>query len=211
MNQTLLAILVAGTLPAQAESQGALKLWYDKPATNWQTEALPVGNGRLAAMLFGGVAEERVQFNEESLWIGDEKTTGAYQAFGDVVLALAHGEAKNYRRELDLEQSTHAVAYESSRVNYRREAFASFPAQVIVYRLTADKPASLTGNFTLVAQHKGTVSAKGAGIQATGSLAGYQSGGDPAYEIALNYESQVRVVHDGGTVELVGKHQKANR
>jgi alpha-L-fucosidase 2 len=44
-----------------------LKLWFRRPAANWN-EALPVGNGRLGAMVFGGVAEERLQLNEESVW-----------------------------------------------------------------------------------------------------------------------------------------------
>ena len=44
-----------------------LKLWFRRPATDWN-EALPVGNGRLGAMVFGGVGEERLQLNEESVW-----------------------------------------------------------------------------------------------------------------------------------------------
>lgn len=47
-----------------------LTLWYRKPATKWETEALPVGNGRLAAMVFGGINSERIQFNEETVWDG---------------------------------------------------------------------------------------------------------------------------------------------
>ncbi|OXM85765.1 glycoside hydrolase family 95 protein [Paenibacillus rigui] len=46
-----------------------MKLHYTKPAQYW-TEALPVGNGRLGAMIFGGVEKERIQFNEDSLWSG---------------------------------------------------------------------------------------------------------------------------------------------
>lgn len=46
-----------------------LKLWYKQPAEKW-TEALPIGNGRMGAMVFGGVKEERIQLNEESLWAG---------------------------------------------------------------------------------------------------------------------------------------------
>jgi alpha-L-fucosidase 2 len=45
------------------------ELWYGQPATKW-TEALPIGNGRLGAMVFGGVADERIQFNEDTLWTG---------------------------------------------------------------------------------------------------------------------------------------------
>jgi alpha-L-fucosidase 2 len=60
-----------GTQPApqSAEEWNNLKLWYNKPAQKW-TEALPVGNGRLGAMVFGTVETERVQLNEDTLWAG---------------------------------------------------------------------------------------------------------------------------------------------
>ncbi|MEZ0109437.1 alpha-L-fucosidase 2 [Catenulispora sp. EB89] len=45
-------------------------LWYDAPATDWEREALPIGNGRIGAMVFGGIAAERVQFTEKTLWTG---------------------------------------------------------------------------------------------------------------------------------------------
>ena len=45
------------------------RLWYDRPAANWN-EALPLGNGRLGAMVFGGTVVERVALNEDSLWYG---------------------------------------------------------------------------------------------------------------------------------------------
>ncbi|MBV4360390.1 glycoside hydrolase family 95 protein [Pinibacter aurantiacus] len=51
-------------------AQSNYTLWYDKPAANWN-EALPIGNGRLASMVFGGAAEERLQLNEESVWAGE--------------------------------------------------------------------------------------------------------------------------------------------
>ena len=132
-----------------------LSLWYDQPATVWARQSLPIGNGRLGAMLFGGAPKERIQFNEESLWIGDETNAGAYQAFGDVSVELAHGKATGYRRELDLHRAVHTVSYESDGVRYRREAFASFPAKIIVYRFTADKPGALSGSVALSDMHKG--------------------------------------------------------
>ena len=46
-----------------------LELWYDAPAREW-TEALPIGNGRLGAMIFGGAERERLQLNEDTLWTG---------------------------------------------------------------------------------------------------------------------------------------------
>ena len=51
------------------ESTQDLKLWYDEPAERW-VEALPVGNGRLGAMVFGNPAKEHLQLNEETVWAG---------------------------------------------------------------------------------------------------------------------------------------------
>ncbi|MBL0885169.1 glycosyl hydrolase family 95 catalytic domain-containing protein [Myceligenerans indicum] len=69
-------------LPAQAAEVAAQAdadpdtLWYDEPATDWETQALPIGNGALGAMVFGGVASERLQFNEKSLWTGGPGASG---------------------------------------------------------------------------------------------------------------------------------------
>src|SRR5215813_8885584 len=62
----ILGLLPSG-LPAQ---QSALTLWYKKPAEIW-TDALPVGNGRMGAMVFGRPALERIQFNEHTVWTGE--------------------------------------------------------------------------------------------------------------------------------------------
>ncbi len=55
---------------AKAQNQEPLSVWYASPATDWQTEALPIGNAYMGAMIFGGVEEEEIQFNEETLWEG---------------------------------------------------------------------------------------------------------------------------------------------
>src|SRR5688572_15673218 len=49
--------------------QQPLKLWYKEPAAKW-TDALPIGNGRLGGMIYGGVQQDHIQFNEETLWTG---------------------------------------------------------------------------------------------------------------------------------------------
>jgi len=59
----------AAVPPRKANSAAELKLWYGEPAQVW-TDALPVGNGRLGAMVFGGVHRERLQLNEDTLWSG---------------------------------------------------------------------------------------------------------------------------------------------
>src|SRR5687768_11098052 len=62
---------VGWSQPQQSED---LRLWYKQPATTWMQQALPIGNGKLGAMVFGGVAEERIQFNEKSVWSGKINT-----------------------------------------------------------------------------------------------------------------------------------------
>ena len=63
---TVIAALAVACSPGQ---ENDLKLWYDEPAEHW-VEALPVGNGRLGAMVFGGTSSERIQLNEETVWAG---------------------------------------------------------------------------------------------------------------------------------------------
>ena len=63
----LLLLLIPFLTAAQS-----YRLWYRQPAQKW-TDALPVGNGRLGAMVFGGVQQDRIQFNEETLWTGEPR------------------------------------------------------------------------------------------------------------------------------------------
>ncbi|MDP5278954.1 glycoside hydrolase family 95 protein [Sphingomonas sp. DG1-23] len=64
-------VALASTLPARATAaaEDSNLLWYDAPATEW-VQALPLGNGRLGAMVFGGIANERIQLNEDSFFAG---------------------------------------------------------------------------------------------------------------------------------------------
>ena len=78
---------------ARAQEAGALRLWYRQPAEQW-TEALPIGNGRLGAMIFGGVARERLQLNEDTLYAGgpyDPADPGARIALPRVRELIAQG------------------------------------------------------------------------------------------------------------------------
>lgn len=83
-----------GGTAAIVESFGAVSL---DGARNWEKEALPIGNGRLGAMLFGGAQSDRVQFNVDSLWTGGENVSGGYdvnefgcyQTFGDLLIDAA--------------------------------------------------------------------------------------------------------------------------
>ncbi|MFD2033423.1 glycoside hydrolase N-terminal domain-containing protein [Belliella marina] len=69
-NIPVLFFLLFSIFPtAQAQQKHDLLLWYDQPAKDWN-EALPIGNGRLGAMVFGGTKTDLIQLNEETLWTG---------------------------------------------------------------------------------------------------------------------------------------------
>ncbi len=198
-----------GRAEARGDSEVSNRvLWYDKPAGNWMKEALPIGNGRLGCMIFGGLEKEHIQFNEDSLWIGDEKDTGAYQAFGDVYVELGHKDVQDYRRELDITRAVHTTAYTHDGIKYTREYFASNPAQVLVFRFTANKPGAYTGKITLTDAHKADITVDGNRITARGDLSGYtyRGGKGKSYDIVLDYESQVLVLNQGGAVTAADGH-----
>ncbi len=95
------AILLTGVLawvstgPLQAQS--TLRLFYEQPATKW-TEALPVGNGRMGAMVYGGVTQEQIQFNEETLWTGKPRyyaRRGAHKQLPQIRRLLFEGKQRD--------------------------------------------------------------------------------------------------------------------
>lgn len=91
----LLCILISCS-STKEQSDNQLSLWYKKPATVW-TEALPVGNGRLGAMIYGGVEREHIQFNEETLWTGephDYSHKGASEYLGEIRQLLFEGKQR---------------------------------------------------------------------------------------------------------------------
>ncbi|WP_066832660.1 glycoside hydrolase family 95 protein [Rufibacter ruber] len=185
-------------LSARAQpKQNLLKLWYTQPAANWN-EALPLGNGRIGAMVFGGAAQEQLQLNEETVWAGEpgnnlntelftalpeirklifanqHKEAQAlaleklprqapansnygmpYQPVGDLFLSFpGHQNATTYSRDLDIGQAVATVTYSVNGVNFRREMFTSFSDEVLIIRLTADKPRSITCTLRTSSPHK---------------------------------------------------------
>ena len=215
-----------------------LSLWYRQPAREW-VEALPVGNGRLGAMLLGGVARERIQFNEHTVWTGephDYAHPGAYkhlatlrtllfqgkqaeaeklgmeefmsvplrqksyQAFGDLLLDfpnISENETSEYRRELDLDEAIASVRYTHRGVVHTREVFASWPAQVIVVRLSASRPGSVSLEASLSAAHK--EAAVSALSKNELSMAGRVA------DSAIRFEARLLVLAKGGQQEVRGQ------
>ena len=229
---------------------GALCLWYRQPATNWM-EALPVGNGRVGAMIFGGVAQEQLQLNEDSLWSGAPQDAdnpealqalpeirrllfegkyaeaqilangtlickgrgsargrgaraayGSYQTLGDLKLDFGNGTNgvfTNYIRTLDLDSAVAGVSYQCDGVRFEREVFASYPDQVLVMRLAANKPGALNFTATLSRPEAAEVSAAGPNeLLMHGQLwSGTNWDG-------MKYAARLRVINTGGEVATNG-------
>jgi alpha-L-fucosidase 2 len=173
-----LALAVSNVGAQQAPA--AYTLHYDKPASTW-TEALPLGNGRLGAMVFGNVGDELLQLNEATLWSGGPVSpnvnpeaidhlaparkllsngdyaaaaaqlrkmqghyTESYLPLADLRIHQDTGAPGEYRRELNIRDAVATTTFTSNGVRFKREVFASAPAQLVVVRLSADKPGQLS-------------------------------------------------------------------
>jgi len=215
----------------QAESPRNV-LWYLQPAPQWD-HAMPLGNGRLGAMVFGAVNRERIQLNEQTLWMGGRQDRNnpealkrlpevrrllfagdpvgayalaerwmmgnpsrlqAYQTLGDLRLAFDHEETiSDYRRELDLDTATARVSYKAGDVLVTREVFVSHPDQVMVVRITADKPGAATLSIWLDRLQDATTSIEGIDQL---NLVGHLGGGR-----GLAFQASLKVLPDGGRLE----------
>ncbi len=206
---------------AHAENLSPLTLWYQQPAgglpdaaLNTQhrdtlnggdgsvvmNEALPIGNGRIGGLITGGVADENIVLNEDSLWTGDENpsgdygTMGAYQMLGNLLIHFSGMKpVSNYRRDLDIGHALAHVSYEANGVKFSREYFCSHADGVLVVRLTADKPGNYTGSIELKDSHDAKTLAQKNLLMFAGALAN-----------GLKYEAQVNVLHDGGSLQTNG-------
>jgi len=191
---TLLA--VCRTSRAQDKDR-SLTLWHDFPAKNWASDTFPTGNGNLGCAVFGGMEEETIQFNEDSLWTGDENPSGnydsmgAYQNFGEIKIKLeGHSAGSDYRRELNISTAIHRVSYTVGETKYTRELFCSNPDQVMACRLTASEPGKYTGTVRMIDAHNAQTTAEG---NNTLKISAKLSNG-------LNYEALLLVKNDGGKV-----------
>jgi alpha-L-fucosidase 2 len=162
-------------------------------------EALPIGNGRMGALVFGSPERERINVNENSLWTGGENPSGdydsmgAYQVLGNIYVNLpGHTNAANYQRDLNLSQAVSGASYAINGVAFERQFFCSHPAQVLVAEFKADRKGAYHGTIELGDAHRAIIKADGDRITASGAL-----------ENGMKFAWQVRVLHKGGTISAI--------
>jgi len=209
VNIFVAALLMFSSIQAQQKhaerkptvaNQGRYKLWYNKPAKNWN-EALPIGNGFIGAMVFGNVQNERIQLNESTIWgggpnntidsnarpyisqvrallagkkyaeaqelannkLGPKGNSGMpYQLAGNLYIKFPGADSvTNYYRDLDIANATAVVKYTLNGVNYKREYFTAFGNNVLMARLTANKPGMISCKVKLQSPLKSSVGVNG--------------------------------------------------
>ena len=194
-------IMLSSFFPTATDGDDVLLL--EKPAANWEKEAFPLGNGRLGCMVFGGIEEERIQFNVDSLWTGDENLSGNYKAdgmgwhqnFGNLYVALdSRGPVTDYSRRLNMSRAVCRVAYEQDGSEFARETFCSNADQVMVSRMTAGAKGKYSGRIRLAGAHGEKTSARSNRLTFAGTLAN-----------GMEYEAQVLVVVEGGKIGPQGE------
>ena len=236
-NIILFFLLILIRLGLTAQTYEKSPIWYTEPAKDWKS-ALPIGNGRIGGMIFGGVTEDQILLNENTIWCGppphadnlrgpdlisqirqllhdgkygeaealcnnelilqNQTDNQSYQPFG--FLRIHHAkvdEPANYRRTLDYEQALASVSYEQNGIKFTREAFVSAPDQVLVMRISADKPEEVSFSATFDRPF-------GATTQKTENNRLYISG--QAYDAkelykGVKFDGVVHFIADGGQIK----------
>ncbi len=227
------ALLVAQHLSAQSDN--GLRLWYNHPARKW-VEALPIGNGRLGAMVYGDPSIETIQLNEITVWGGqpnrndnpnarealpevrrlifagkyknaqnliDQKFISKisqgmpYQTVGNLRLVFpGHEHYTDYYRELDIAKAVETTRYTVDGVRYESQAFASFPDQVVIVRISSDKPGSI--NFSASMDRPAAVKIS---TRSDNTLIMSGVTGDcDSVKGKVQFQAQVEILADGGAV-----------
>jgi alpha-L-fucosidase 2 len=221
-----------------AQSDAYLKLWYTQPAKQW-VEALPVGNGRLGAMVFGDPIKEVIQLNENTVWAGspyrndnpDAKEAlpevrrlifeGKYKEAQDLInqkfiskisngmpyqtvgnlrlLFPGHENYTGYYRELDIEKAVASSSYIINGTKYKTTIFSSFPDQVIIFRIAADKPGSVSFSATMDRQRPSKVEISTSGNDEL-IMTGKTSDFEKVKGNLLQFGAKVKIISAGGSV-----------
>ncbi len=217
-------------------------LFYREAAPYWEA-ALPLGNGRLGAMIHGGAEQESLALNDDTLWSGrpenryskeifkslpearrliaerkfseadkfisehmGDHDSQSYLPAGDLNIRFRHtGSIENYRRELDLSTALFSMEYTTGGVQFRREAFASHPAQILVYRITAGTRGSLNFEAEFASQIRGQAASLNGDIVFDGECPVHDRRDEIVWKddqgrTGIRYRMHLRALSEGGSL-----------
>ena len=188
-------------------------LWYTIPANEadvnnqWMEYALPIGNGEFGAMIFGGIGNEQIQFNEKSLWTGNNVKRGSYQNFGDILIEnldgpLTKDSVSDYVRYLDMAEGIAGVSYtDKNGVTFTREYLSSYPDKVVAVKIAADQP----GKLNLRVKLKNNVGGDSVVPEYKDGTASFQGKLD-----LVSYKSGLKALPKGGKITTGADHIDVN-
>lgn len=192
----------------------AVTLRYTRPGTESRIieEGLPIGNGRLGALVTGDPSRDVLILSDATLWTGhsnaalqsdgqfpyEASTFGTFGMLAKAYLDIpAHtGSAiSGYRRGLDMSNGLVTAEYRAGGVTYRREVFSSHPDDVIVVRLTQSGGGTCTGSITLAGTRGETVTTNAGAAEASF---------EATLPNTLEYATVLKAAGRGGTVSATG-------
>ena len=234
---------------SNAHESKQLKLWYDRPAKVWE-EALPLGNGRIGAMVFGRPFSEYYQLNENTLWSNGPREGNnpkALIALPDIRKAIDEGDyikaaqvwrenaqgyysaryqpmvnlhlnmtgidttCSTFYRDLNISDAVTTVRFNSGGVVFTRISFISYPDQVMVVRVKADKKGKLNFDTRMYSEQRFSVSAMADDyLVLKGKAPEYVAHrpeephqikyADDEKGEGMNFEVHVKIITEGGTI-----------
>lgn len=206
------AVVPAVALPWTVAPHSVKNISGKQNRDTWESQTLPVGNGRLGGTVYGGDRLDCVVLNEVSLWSGGlnspgngsgyqygpkagVNTFGSYQPFANLYVAYEYaGEPSDYTRALDLRKAEAVTSFKALGYEYRRSCFVSRPDDVMVYTAETEKPGGITSAIALTPCHNVTYSrGENNTIVMKGSLANGES-----------FEGRIWVKTKGGLVKVEG-------
>jgi alpha-L-fucosidase 2 len=165
-------------------------LWSGGPRDTVNVESMSeIGNVR--RLLFTGKPREAIELADETMMARPRRLL-PYQTLGDLWLAFeGHDAVTDYRRELDLGAAVARVVYRAGGVRFTREIFASHPAQVILVRLSSERPNGISVAVGLNRERDAVTTASGDSLMMRGQLDG---------GTGLKFQSTLKALAEGGSV-----------
>ncbi|WP_328320882.1 glycoside hydrolase N-terminal domain-containing protein [Kribbella sp. NBC_00382] len=223
----LTAVLALAGLPVFAETAAAdstpagpelvppseaTRLWYSLPGKEDRIieEGLPIGNGRIGALVTGDPANDTLYLTDSTLWTGglndvldgdgqfpyDTTRFGSLSMLAKATVSVTGhnlSSVQGYERELDLSNGLTGVRYELAGVEYRRRVYCSHPDDVVVVHLTQSGGGTYSGRIALAGTHGEPTSASGTEAGFSGALGN-----------GLKYAGLVSAASVGGSVRTQG-------
>jgi alpha-L-fucosidase 2 len=213
--------------PKNSSSERIYKIWDDRPAPNrggdfnitkargypydedWELYSYPIGNGYMGANIFGRTDTERIQLTEKTLANEGLYGIGGLTSFAEINFEINHENPTNYSRSVNINEAIAYVNYTHDGIEYTREHFISYPDNVCVIKFSANKKGKIS--FTLRPEIpylrdstlKNTRTGKMEVDNNVITLSGFID------HFSVNYEGQIKVINDGGTLTASQKGDKS--